>query len=189
VVSTMDPHGHILGFLDWKHDMNNKLNFIFVGCILLHYLHTLYENIIYTIYISNPQSNFFYSSVTSLHVSAPTGHHQLKKCININFVFVKDHQATLNTCICINICNNGCIKCSAMIFHKNKIDVNTFFHLKIKKSCDCRLHIYIVYIIYVHTVNNLKFTSSTGDIHSVLKFLLHKCKFCITAAPFSRCNT
>jgi hypothetical protein len=44
--------------------------------------------------------NSFYSSVTSLHVSAPTGHLQVKKNVLTSiFVFVKDPHATLNTSI------------------------------------------------------------------------------------------
>jgi hypothetical protein len=47
------------------------------------------------------------------------------------------------------------------------------------------------FVDWKHDMNNkLKFTSSTGDIHFVLRFLHHHtCKFCIRAAPSSGCNT
>jgi hypothetical protein len=51
------------------------------------------------IYIYNPQSQLFLFFVTSLHVSDPTGHPQVKQMYQHQFCLCENHHAILNTSI------------------------------------------------------------------------------------------
>jgi hypothetical protein len=69
-----------------------------VGYILLHYLHILYEHIIYTIYMCNPQSqlSLFVRYLTTCF--GPYGPFSGEKNV-LTLFFVKDNHAALNTYI------------------------------------------------------------------------------------------